>query len=112
VALANRELAARAIADAESSLAYLDKELPQATSIGVQQAVYHLIEEQQKTIALANSKEFAFRVIDQAYAPERNQYVSPNRPLIIMVAALVCGLIGVWVWRLRFERHHPAGAET
>jgi uncharacterized protein involved in exopolysaccharide biosynthesis len=112
VALANRELAARAIADAESSLSYLNKELPQATSIGVQQALYHLIEEQQKTIALANSKEFAFRVIDQAYAPERNKYVSPNRPLIIIGAALALALIGVMVWRLRFERHRPAGAES
>lgn len=99
--LANRELARRAIVDAEATLNYLNSELPRASSLGVQQALYHLIEDEQKLIALANTrKEFAFRVVDQADAPDPKEYVSPNRPLILAVSTIGCALLGAVLWRL------------
>lgn len=103
--LANRELGRRAVTDAQSTLTYLKSELEHATSVGVQQALYHLIEDQQKTIALANTrKDFAFKVVDQATSPEADEYVRPNRPLIIIGLAIGGALIGLATRRLLASR--------
>lgn len=112
VALANLELGHRAIADAQATLTYLNNELPRASSIGVQQALYHLIEEQQTVIALASTRqEFAFKVIDQATAADPKQYESPNRPLIIFASTVAGALFGVGLSRLAatFRRRQASG---
>jgi subunit length determinant Wzz-like protein len=103
--LANRELGRRAVVDAQSTLNYLNNELPRASSIGVQQALYHLIEDQQKTIALANTRrEFAFKAVDQAIVAEPDDLVRPNRPLIIIALAIGGALVGLAVRRLLVHR--------
>lgn len=105
IELANRELSRRAIDEAQSTLNYLNGELPRAPSIGVQQALYHLIEDQQKIIAFASThKEFAFKVVDPAYIPGRREYVRPNRPLIIFASTMLGSVIGLVAWRIRRAR--------
>ena len=56
--------------------------------VGVQQAIYRLIEEQINTVMLANVREeYAFKVIDPAVVPDIDQYEWPKRALILVLGA-------------------------
>ncbi|MFL6713137.1 MAG: GNVR domain-containing protein [Sulfurifustis sp.] len=88
-----REVNARrrneAIYEAQQSILYLQQQLARTSSVEIQQSIYHLIEAQTKSIAVANSREdYAFRVIDPAVVPERP--VRPRR-LLIVVAGFAIG---------------------
>ena len=50
----NRDLRARAIGDAEASMAYLNAELAKTDVVELRESVYRLIENQIKTIMLAS----------------------------------------------------------
>jgi uncharacterized protein involved in exopolysaccharide biosynthesis len=71
VAHANSRLRGEAVKEAERSIAYLQRQLPQTGSIEVQQAIYRLIEAQTKKMMIASTREeYAFSVIDPAVTPE------------------------------------------
>jgi uncharacterized protein involved in exopolysaccharide biosynthesis len=98
----NTRLRAEAVEDAEKSIAYLEKQLPQTTSVEVQQAIYRLIEAQTKKRMVANTRaEYAFDAIDPAVPPERRY--SPRRSLIIL-GGLVLGVIAALVVAVRRSR--------
>lgn len=89
----NADLRQRAIADADVSLGYLEKELQKTSVVEVQQAIFKIMETQIKTRMMANVQEqFAFKVIDPAALMNENAYVKPNRPLL-MALGLLSGLI-------------------
>jgi len=100
VALANSRMRARAIDESTRNVEFLNKQIAQTNVIEVQRALYVLIENETKTLMLANVRvEYAFTVIDPAVAPERR--LSPKRSLYIL-AGLVAGFaIGVLVAYLR-----------
>lgn len=96
VARTNATLRARAIADAQRSLDYLNEQLKKTSVVELQTAIYGLIESQIKQIMVANgSEEFAFRIIDPARVSEKRS--SPKRPQIMILSTffglvLGCGL--------------------
>lgn len=95
---ANELMRARAIADASSSIAYLKSELDKTNVLEVRQAIYSLAESHFKTMALAKAREeYYFRVVDPAVAPDRDDWVSPKRALMIAAAVVGGAMLGLMV---------------
>ena len=92
---ANEVLRAKAIAESQTNLSYLNEQLTKTSVVELQRSIYSLIESEIKKVMIANgSDEFAFRVVDPARVPE--QRVSPKRALITAVglfAGLMIGLV-------------------
>jgi uncharacterized protein involved in exopolysaccharide biosynthesis len=87
----NARLRAEAVDEADRSIAYLEKQLAQTSSVEVQQAIYRLIESQTKKKMIASTRaEYAFTTIDPAVMPERR--VSPQR-LLLTVVGLMFGVV-------------------
>jgi uncharacterized protein involved in exopolysaccharide biosynthesis len=79
---ANDELRRRAVARAQGAIDYLKREARAAETVEVQQSLYRLMEDQYKTLLLANvSADYAFSVIDPAVAADPKHYVFPRRGL-------------------------------
>jgi uncharacterized protein involved in exopolysaccharide biosynthesis len=88
----NARLRAEAVDEADRSIAYLEKQLPQTSSVEVQQAIYRLIEAQTKKKMVASTRaEYAFTTIDPAVTPERKH--RPRRATMVL-AGLFLGLMG------------------
>lgn len=90
VARINDYMRSRAIAEAQRSIEYLQKELTKTSILGIQDSIYRLIESHVSTITLASSRDgYAFRVIDAAVPPEPRHFVRPRRVLLVAL-----GLVG------------------
>lgn len=95
---ANELMRARAIADAGSSINFLKSELEKTNVLEVRQAIYSLAESHFKTMALAKAREeYYFRVIDPPVAPDRDDFVSPKRALMIAAAVIGGAMLGLMV---------------
>jgi uncharacterized protein involved in exopolysaccharide biosynthesis len=83
----------RAIQEAQRSLTYLQQEISKTSVVELQQALYRLIEgEQRKTMLASVREDYAFQVIDRALAPEER--VSPHRTLMVLSGAIGGLLLG------------------
>jgi uncharacterized protein involved in exopolysaccharide biosynthesis len=103
VALANERIRARAIDDANRNIKFLNEQIDKTRVVEVQRSMYSLIENETKTLMLANAKtEYAFSVIDPAVPPERK--VSPHRSLYVLFGAFVGAAVGLFVAYLRRAR--------
>ena len=92
----NERLKDKAIQEAQKSLGYLNRELQKAQAVELEQSIYSLIEEQIKRIMLASVRdEYAFRVLDPAIAPEKDEFIRPNRILAVLVALTLGLLVGM-----------------
>ena len=93
----NREMMLEATAEAQQSIDYLTDQLEKTQVVALEQVFYTLIEEQMKTIMLANSRnEYLFKTIDPAIVSERKS--GPNRALICVLGTLLGGMLSVlWV---------------
>jgi uncharacterized protein involved in exopolysaccharide biosynthesis len=92
VAEADSQLRQRALRDAQFTIAFLEKELLENNVLEVRQAVAQVLEAEINKATLANGRaEYAFRVVDPAVTPEADEFVWPNRPLIIALG-IVLGL--------------------
>jgi uncharacterized protein involved in exopolysaccharide biosynthesis len=96
---ANEAMRARAIAQSEASLGFLDKELKVATQLGTQEAINRLIEMQIKQRMLANvTAEYSFRVVDKAFPSDEDSPIKPKKRQMILAGALLGGFLGaLWV---------------
>ena len=93
----NRDLRARAIAEAQASIDYLNSELAKTGVVELRESLYRLYENQVKTIMFAKVRsQYAFKVIDPAYVPDADRYVQPKRLPMILIGALG-GLLGGFV---------------
>lgn len=109
VELANVEMRERAAHEAKEMLGYLATEVAKSSALEVKQALYRLAEGQMKTLSMANvRREFAYRVIDPAMAPDDRAYVSPSRVAFAAVGLLVGLLAGVGVAAIRDGRRRTA----
>ena len=91
----NVEMQTRAIASAEVSLGYLEKELQATTTVTTREAINRLIEAQIKQRMLANVKhEYAFRVVDKAVAPDANDPIRPRKILALAGGVFGGGVLG------------------
>lgn len=87
----NSGLRAKALAEAESNIRYLQESMTTTSQVAVQQALGQLMREQMENMLLARgSEEFAFKVVDSAHEPLGP--VSPQ-PLRVFAMALAAGLV-------------------
>lgn len=86
--MANAELQARTIDEAQRDIAYLNEELTKTNNVELQQSIYQIMEQQIKIAMVARGrKEFAFRVVDPAVAPEKP--VSPKTAIMVAISILI-----------------------
>lgn len=92
VADLNEEMRLLELNQAQRSIDFLSKQIKETNLADVRTTLYSLIEEQTKTLMLANVREeYVFKTVDAAYAPERK--AAPKRSLIVVLAALLGGLL-------------------
>jgi uncharacterized protein involved in exopolysaccharide biosynthesis len=105
----NREMRQRAIREASTSLAYLQKELQKTDVMELREPIYKLMENRINTIMLANVRDqYAFRIIDPATPPDRDRYSRPMRKLFALAGAAFG--VFVWVgWLMLWPRRTHAG---
>lgn len=84
----NEEMRQRELTEAEKSIAYLNSQIAQTNLADVRTMLFSLIEEQTKTLMLANVREeYVFKMIDPAVVAERKS--EPKRTLIIVLAFML-----------------------
>ncbi|ELB2133744.1 Wzz/FepE/Etk N-terminal domain-containing protein [Vibrio parahaemolyticus] len=80
----NKVMRERTIAETSQNLTYLNTQLQKTSVADMQSTFYKLIEEQTKSLMLAEvQEEFVFKVVDPAIAPELKD--SPSRAVICIV---------------------------
>ncbi|EHH3731494.1 LPS O-antigen length regulator [Vibrio parahaemolyticus] len=100
----NKVMRERTIAETSQNLAYLNAQLQKTPIADMQSTFYKLIEEQTKSLMLAEVQdEFIFKVIDPAVVPEEKN--EPRRALICILGTflgIICGFAIViisFAWR-------------
>jgi uncharacterized protein involved in exopolysaccharide biosynthesis len=111
VARANAHLRARAIAEGEKNLAYLQAQIRTIGQVELQQVLYGLVQtELQKLMLAKGSEEFALKTIDSAVVPMKSE--RPKRLLVIAVGTLLGVLIGALVVIMRRWWRRPDASMT
>jgi len=99
VARLNAHLRREALDRSKKTLGYLNEELARVKVADMRQALFELIAQEQKKAMLASTqKEYAFRVLDKAVAPDMKS--KPKRSRIVILAALLAGFfttIGIFI---------------
>jgi len=99
------ELRGSDIEEARRSIAFLEQQREQTSLVSLDEVFAQLIEEQTKTIMLANvSKDYVFSVIDPAVVPELKS--EPKRALICVLGTLLGVMLAVL---LVLVRHYAFG---
>jgi uncharacterized protein involved in exopolysaccharide biosynthesis len=110
VASVNERLRARAIQDSEKNLEYLKSQLRQNDLVATEQAIGRLIESEVRNTMLARGREqYAFKVIDPASVPDREDKVRPRRALLGALGLFVGGMLGLLVALVKVRRSLRAG---
>jgi uncharacterized protein involved in exopolysaccharide biosynthesis len=92
----NAEMRSRAIGSASASVRYLENELNTTTVVGTREAISRLMEAQINKRMLANvTEEYAFRVVDSAMAPDKNDVFKPKKLLLLVAGVALGALVGV-----------------
>jgi uncharacterized protein involved in exopolysaccharide biosynthesis len=96
VEMFNANMRQKAAADAQTNLQYLERRLANTTDVGVREALYRLMEAELKSAMLADIRtEYAAKVIDPATTPDRRDFASPNRPVLVIGMAAAGVLLGM-----------------
>ncbi|HDM8185461.1 TPA: LPS O-antigen length regulator [Vibrio harveyi] len=97
----NKVMRERTIAETSQNLAYLNAQLQKTAVADMQSTFYKLIEEQTKSLMLAEvQEEFIFKVVDPAVVPELKD--GPKRALICVLGTLLGGMLSVAFVLVRF----------
>ncbi len=89
-------MTAEAIRIAKKKNTILKKELLKTADPMIQQVLYKLIAKQMATLTTAKvSENFAFKIIDPPYAPNRKY--KPKRKLIVIVAFITSLILGIFI---------------
>ncbi|SBO12195.1 LPS O-antigen length regulator [Vibrio mediterranei] len=97
----NKVMRERVIAESTQNLDYLAEQLNKTSVAEMQSAFYQIVEEQTKSLMLAEvQEEFIFKVVDPAVVPELK--AGPKRALICILGALLGGMLGVAIVLVRF----------
>jgi len=96
VVLANDLIRSRAMDNSKRSIDYLNEQLAKTDVIEVRRVMYNLIEQETKTLMLANARaEYAFSIVDPAVPPEMR--ISPRRTVMVLIGLILGGVIGTVV---------------
>lgn len=91
----NTEMKRRDIQEAERGIAYLKRQVELTNVSEVRGSLFSLIEEQTKTLMLANVRdEYIFNVVDPAIVPE--QRFKPKRAIIVLISLLFGVIVGMF----------------
>lgn len=91
----NEHMRTQDVQEAEASIAYLEDKLRQTNIAGMQQVFYQLIEQETRTVMLANAqREYVFKTVDPPVAPQEKS--EPKRALIGVIATMLGGFFGVF----------------
>nr|QOS28236.1 hypothetical protein VP238_00008 [Vibrio parahaemolyticus] len=97
----NKVMRERTIAETSQNLAYLNTQLQKTSVADMQRTFYKLIEEQTKSLMLAEvQEEFIFKVVDPAVVPELKD--GPKRALICVLGTLLGCMLGVAIVLVSF----------
>ena len=97
VARLNSEMRERAIASTKLSQSFLETELTATSTVETRQAINRLMEAQINQRMLANvTKEYAFRTVDRALPPLRDDIVRPNKIVLVALGPTVGLIFGVF----------------
>jgi uncharacterized protein involved in exopolysaccharide biosynthesis len=97
----NKVMRERTIAETSQNLDYLNTQLQKTAIADMQSTFYKLIEEQTKSLMLAEvQEEFVFKVVDPAVVPELKY--GPKRALMSVIGVLLGGIFGLAIVLLRF----------
>jgi uncharacterized protein involved in exopolysaccharide biosynthesis len=97
----NKVMRERVIAESTQNLDYLAEQLNKTSVAEMQSAFYQIVEEQTKSLMLAEvQEEFIFKVVDPAVVPELK--AGPKRALICVLGTLLGGMLGVAIVLVRF----------
>ena len=92
----NEHMRAQDVQEAEARIAYLEQKLRETNIAGMQQVFYQLIESETRTVMLANAQsEYIFKTVDPAVVPQEKS--EPKRALMVIVATMLGGMIGVLI---------------
>ncbi|WP_127021645.1 Wzz/FepE/Etk N-terminal domain-containing protein [Rheinheimera mangrovi] len=84
----NNEMKQRDLIEAEQSIRYLNEQIAQTNISEIKTMLFSLVEEQTKTIMLANVRdEYVFKTIDPPLAPEKK--IKPARALLVVLGFLL-----------------------
>jgi len=107
----NDQMRERSLAEAETNLAYLKKELAAADVVTLQQSIGRLLEAELQKVMLARGKrEFAFRVVDTGGVPKWRS--SPKRIQLISVAVVAGFILAVFIAFLRHALRERRAADA
>jgi uncharacterized protein involved in exopolysaccharide biosynthesis len=109
----NAEMRARAMAQSDASLQYLNQELASTGIVDTREAINRLIEAQIRQRMIASvTQEYAFRVVDRAMTPDLTDKVRPKRAIMLILGFAFGGFIGcVWAYfRMPQGSRRPQGA--
>ncbi|WP_026972286.1 Wzz/FepE/Etk N-terminal domain-containing protein [Aliagarivorans marinus] len=97
----NNEMRQRDLEDSMKTVNYLEEKLNNVVLAEMQSILFQLIEEQIKTIMLAEvMDEYVFKIVDPAVAPELKY--SPRRAIICVLGTLIGGILGVLFVLIRY----------
>lgn len=86
---------------AQNSIDYLTNKLKETQLADMQTVFYQLIEEQTKTIMLAEvSTEYVLKTVDPANAPEEK--AKPKRALIVVLGTILGGILSMLIVLIRY----------
>ncbi|OOE97031.1 hypothetical protein BZG79_16015 [Salinivibrio sp. MA427] len=101
VAAINARMKADKLQETNTNIAYLRQQLENTNLTQMQNVFYQLIEEQTKSLMLAEVQdEFVFKTVDPAIVPEEK--AGPKRALICVLATLLGGMLAVAIVLVRF----------
>jgi uncharacterized protein involved in exopolysaccharide biosynthesis len=91
VSMANQYLRDRALAETNRNITYLNAQANKTDVVQLKRAIYALLQEQiNKAMLAKGTKEYAFKVLDPAVAPQKPSY---PRPLLWVILSFVAGQI-------------------
>ncbi|OXE34827.1 LPS O-antigen length regulator, partial [Vibrio parahaemolyticus] len=92
----NKVMRERTIAETSQNLAYLNTQLQKTAVADMQSTFYKLIEEQTKSLMLAEvQEEFVFKIIDPAVISETP--FLPNRFIIVLMGSIFGGIFSCFI---------------
>lgn len=106
IAESDKALRDRAIAEHGRSLEYLKAEVAQTSTVETTNAISRLMETELKNTMVARTRDaYAFKVLDPAVAADLKDRYSPNKPLIVIMGAILGFAVGVIVAAVRQRRY-------
>ncbi|NOI25396.1 Wzz/FepE/Etk N-terminal domain-containing protein [Vibrio mediterranei] len=97
----NKVMRERVIEESTQNLDYLAEQLNKTSIAEMQSAFYQIVEEQTKSLMLAEvQEEFIFKVVDPAVVPELK--AGPKRALICVLGTFLGAMLGIVIVLVRF----------